>query len=185
LAATSFDSVCDAIIADYQDATSDTTTVWERGQLKRAEHSDQQRVVFVRDSGQTGDPTRTSSQINTPITALEENVVAHIYAPDDEAAWTVLKALLRAYDRCLGSAWVDRAAEWTWFTQTEEGAKHENYGTLLRLAAVWRFGLTDAADAVPLTPLNSITHTGSIGLGDFNGEFSNDFRKAGSPEVGC
>lgn len=182
--ATKFDTLVDAIIADYVAATADTTTTFARGQLKRSELAEERRVVFVRDGGEIVASKHSSSMSATPIASREETVVAHIYAPDDATAETILENLVRSYDRCLGSAWVERSAEYVWYTQTEDGARWETAGSLIRLATRWRLGLTE--EAAPQVVLDAVSHVNTLGLGEFGPDFDNAFRFAGAAsEIGC
>lgn len=183
--ATRFDELVDAIIADYQASTGDTTTTFERGQLRRAELSAPRRVVFVRDGGEFGFPRRSTSQDFTPIAEQLERVAAHIFAPDDATAETIMLALVRSYAACLGSAWVDRSAEYDWYTQTDEGGRFDVQGTLILLRSVWRLGLTEETSAPVRAPLDQLSHESSLGHGEFSSAFGRDFRFAGSTTPGC
>ncbi len=180
--ATKFDGYVDAIVAEFEKLDSSVT--FERGQLKRGQHAKQKRVVFVRDGGETVPPKHTSSPSGTQIVAREENIAAFIYAPNDSDAEGILDNLIRVYDRCLGNAWVERASEYVWATQTEEKARFNAQGTLIRLVARWRLAVFEV-DVPVIVPINTTEHIGTLGLGEFNGDFNHDFRRSGSTEAGC
>lgn len=187
--ATRFDTIVDALILDYQTETGDTTTAMRRGRKALAEHDSATRVVFVRDGGKVEPAQRLGPQIVNglsvkPIRSRVESVSIHIFTAggadadaDNEAAETILDALLGSLDTVLETALVGEP-EYAWFTETESGAAWESYGVKVVLACTWRIGVTRGGLQRVYPRLFGLT--ASLGMGDYaNSEFSSDFRRAG------
>ena len=185
LSGTKFSQVADLIQADYQAVTGDTTTVWYKGRLRQAENAEQQRIVMVRPGGEIAEaleagPTQNSVGLATQLKAKLDQIIANIYAADEEKAEAILDALVGSYQRVLGSAFV--GGTYVWVTETEDGARHAAWGVLVRFTTQWRLKILGKSLAT--VNVSSVSTTGYFGAGDFSSDFSFEFSHMGG-EQGC
>ncbi|GMV19457.1 MAG: hypothetical protein AMXMBFR56_76810 [Polyangiaceae bacterium] len=186
--ATRFDTIVNALVADYQASTGDTETVMERGRKRLPENADPIRVVFVRDGGKVQTPTRLSPQLVSgkavkPIRSRVENVLIHIFAAggadedaDHERAEGILDGMIGALDTVLETALVDEP-EYAWFTESDDGARWETYGAKVILSCKIRVGVTRGSMSIVYPKALSLA--ASMGRGDFSLDYSSDFRRLG------
>lgn len=188
--ATRFDTLVDAVVAQYQADTGDTSTAHERGARRLAENSVGTRVVWIRDGGQVAQPQRlgpqtVSGRSTRPVRSRVERVTAVVFtaagpgrdeSADNGAAEAILDGLIGAVDAVLETALVGQP-EYAWFTETDEGADWASNGAKVALEMAWRVGV--ARGSMQVVYPKTFTATTTQGRGDFANDFSADFRRIG------
>jgi hypothetical protein len=177
-----FAELVDAVSAGYLTFTGDATVLFQRGQLKRAEHQQQRRVVFVRPGGTVTPSTRAgSSDIGgnrvRMVKRRDERVFAYIHAESEDAAEALLDNLIVVCEQQFGTGFQPGTYEWV--TESEEAAHLKKYTEHIRLQMTWRKPVLDGAE--PLTQIETQAHVCSLGEGDFDpADFmASDFLAAG------
>jgi hypothetical protein len=181
MAKTVAEEIVDQLAVDYQTATGDSSTPFRFGELRRRENDRARRVVFVQTGGTIEPPARTGKSLREDFAAAAlawddvTEVLAHIYAEDRGALQAIHHNLLVVLRRCLGTG--VQFQRYTWRTEEEQGARHTNRVHVLTQPMTWRIGVPDAFQQ--LVTVDDLGHACEFGAGEFNNDFSRDFKFAG------